>query len=495
MLSGSIEHVIDIDCGVAPGGLSDAELVAEIVSCERGKSALEARQLALIAEVAGRAATWLNDPNEFRLAGVQMAAAELSMALVLTRSTATARVDFAVSVTGRLPGSVAALAAGEIDVPKLKAIERATMLLDGEVAARVEARVLPKAGSVRLPAVKEALERAVIAVDPGAAQRRGEAAVRDRRVQLWPGDDGMAEWRAVLGAERAIAGYQALDELALRCAAAADTRTADQLRADTLVDVLLAAAAGRRWPTAPGSPGETDPPGGRRGRRGGRSRRWGSRPRTVHVTVPLTTLIGLTEDPGQLRGFGPITAQVARELAATDAVWRRLLTDPVSGTVLDVGRTTYTPPAGLAEHVRTRDGTCRFVCCGLPSLRADLDHTVPFPIGATSAEDLSSLCRHHHLIKGHSRWQVEQTGGGTLRWTSPTGQVRATKPWQADPSVDDPDGDADVDWAAAGWPAGWRPPEPPQPDDADPDPPADPDRELPPLPALPDWVRVAWPED
>ncbi|CAN5185662.1 hypothetical protein BH20ACT5_BH20ACT5_05880 [soil metagenome] len=219
----------------------------------------------------------------------------------------------------------------------------------------------------------------------------------------------------------------------------------------------------------------------------------------MHVTVPLTTLIGLTEDPGHLRGFGAITAQVARELAASDAVWRRLLTDPVSGTVLDVGRTSYVPPAGLAEHVRTRDGTCRFVCCGLPSLRADLDHTVPFPVGATSAEDLSSLCRHHHLIKGHSRWQVEQTGGGTLRWTSPTGQVRATTPWQADPSVDDPDDDADVDWAAAGWPPGWRPPEHAPPEDDYPDPPPDhpdlADAELPPLPALPDGVKEAWPHD
>ncbi|HEY3259488.1 MAG TPA: DUF222 domain-containing protein, partial [Pseudonocardiaceae bacterium] len=58
-------------------------------------------------------------------------------------------------------------------------------------------------------------------------------------------------------------------------------------------------------------------------------------------------------------GYGPIPADMTRELAA-DATWRRLLTDPTSGTLLDVGRTTYKPPTALADFVRARDVTCRF---------------------------------------------------------------------------------------------------------------------------------------
>jgi hypothetical protein len=85
----------------------------------------------------------------------------------------------------------------------------------------------------------------------------------------------------------------------------------------------------------------------------------------VQVTVAATTLLGLDNHPGELAGYGPITAQTARHLAA-DATWRRILTDPISGTVLDVGRTTYRPPQALADHVRIRDRTCRFPGCRHP---------------------------------------------------------------------------------------------------------------------------------
>src|SRR6266511_96609 len=70
--------------------------------------------------------------------------------------------------------------------------------------------------------------------------------------------------------------------------------------------------------------------------------------------MPATMLMGLTEHGAELAGYGPIPAQVARELAA-DGTWRRLLTDPVSGHLLDYGRTTYRPPAALADFIRARD--------------------------------------------------------------------------------------------------------------------------------------------
>ena len=93
----------------------------------------------------------------------------------------------------------------------------------------------------------------------------------------------------------------------------------------------------------------------------------GSHRGPVHVTAPWTTLAGLDDHPAHLTGYGPITAEQARELAA-DATWRRILTDPASGTVRDVGRATYTPPAALAEFVRVRDGHCRFPGCRHPAV-------------------------------------------------------------------------------------------------------------------------------
>ncbi|CAN5286715.1 hypothetical protein BH20ACT5_BH20ACT5_23210 [soil metagenome] len=161
----------------------------------------------------------------------------------------------------------------------------------------------------------------------------------------------------------------------------------------------------------------------------------------MHLTAPFAVLAGLSEDPALLAGYGPITAGAARELAA-DATWRRILTDPISGTVLDVGRTSYPPPAGLADHVRTRDGTCRFPGCRQPAGRTDLDHTIPYPHGSTAATNLAALCRAHHRLKTFTTWTVDQTGDGTLTWTSPTGQRHTTRP-RAHP-VEHADAEADT---------------------------------------------------
>ncbi|MGH8836580.1 MAG: hypothetical protein ACRDWG_16525, partial [Actinomycetes bacterium] len=66
-------------------------------------------------------------------------------------------------------------------------------------------------------------------------------------------------------------------------------------------------------------------------------------PAQIQVTVPATTLLGLTDIPGELAGYGPITAEVARRIVA-HGTWRRLLTDPASGQLLvTAGRPTAHP--------------------------------------------------------------------------------------------------------------------------------------------------------
>jgi len=147
----------------------------------------------------------------------------------------------------------------------------------------------------------------------------------------------------------------------------------------------------------------------------------------VHVTVPAGTLLGLTDEPGELAGYGPVPASMARRLAGT-GTWRRILTDPATGAVLDVGRRRYVPPAPLAEHIIVRDRTCRFPGCRQPAWRCDLDHTVPFPYGPTSPANLAAICRHHHRLKHLTGWRVEQPEPGHLTWTSPTGHRYTTGP-------------------------------------------------------------------
>jgi hypothetical protein len=169
----------------------------------------------------------------------------------------------------------------------------------------------------------------------------------------------------------------------------------------------------------------------------------------VHVTVPLSTLLGIDDHPGELEGAGPIDATTARALAA-DGTWRRIVTDPLSGTVLDVARTTYRPPTDLDRHVRTRDGYCARPGCSTPARSADLDHTVPYHpsapgltrahaqaepaaaaagsgepaptrLGRTAADNLGPLCRRDHRLKTDGGYTLHQPRPGVFEWTTPTG--------------------------------------------------------------------------
>ena len=150
------------------------------------------------------------------------------------------------------------------------------------------------------------------------------------------------------------------------------------------------------------------------------SRRWPTpisrvRP-SVHVTVPVLTLIGESDAPGLLDGYGPIDADTARRLAARAPSFTRILTHPVSGTVLDVDRRSYRPPADLERWLQVRDGTCRFPGCNRAARRSDIDHTLDWNDGERTAFDnLAHLCAAHHHLKHETSWSVRQVGRRNAR--------------------------------------------------------------------------------
>jgi hypothetical protein len=155
----------------------------------------------------------------------------------------------------------------------------------------------------------------------------------------------------------------------------------------------------------------------------------------INVTVGLETLLGLNEDTADLAGHGPITAPLARALAfAEDSTWRRLITDPVTGYLLDYGRTTYRPPAALADHIRARDMTCRMPNCDRPATACDLDHLIAYPAGTTCEENLCAACRRDHRLKHEGQWQHHLSTDpthppGTTVIISPTGHVYLSHPY------------------------------------------------------------------
>jgi hypothetical protein len=158
----------------------------------------------------------------------------------------------------------------------------------------------------------------------------------------------------------------------------------------------------------------------------------------VHVIIPYSTLTGADDQPCELSGFGPIPADLAREVAA-DAVWKRLLVDPLSGAVLDHSRNTYRPPAALADFVRARDGVCRSPICTRRAINCELDHIIPWAKGGdTSERNLMDGCTHDHHLKHQPGWKVRMLDGGVIEWTTPTGHRYRSDPHDYRP-LDDRD--------------------------------------------------------
>ncbi|MFC5930548.1 HNH endonuclease, partial [Cryobacterium melibiosiphilum] len=150
---------------------------------------------------------------------------------------------------------------------------------------------------------------------------------------------------------------------------------------------------------------------------------------TVHVTVPVLTLMGTNDDPAILEGYGPIDAQTARRLAGTATSWIRILTHPETGVVLSVSKNPDQVPADLKRFLQVRDGTCRFMGCGRPARLSEIDHTLDRQFGGQMTHDnLSHLCKMHHLLKHQTGWQLVQVTDGVLAWTAPTGHVYYTDP-------------------------------------------------------------------
>ncbi|WP_431836627.1 DUF222 domain-containing protein [Cellulomonas sp. Y8] len=156
----------------------------------------------------------------------------------------------------------------------------------------------------------------------------------------------------------------------------------------------------------------------------------------VRITIPASTLLGLDDQPAHLDGHGPIDAVQARALAI-GGVWQRVVTDPLTDRVLDVGRERYRPPAALAELIRTRDGTCAAPGCRVPACACELDHTQEFhpqpgdpdaPLGRTDADNLGPLCHRHHRLKTDGGFRLRQIEPGLFEWITPTGHRYLTRP-------------------------------------------------------------------
>lgn len=379
-------------------GLSHDARLDALVDLESRIASLQAQQLSLLAVIDG-------DPATVSLPGSgdkRWAVEDVACALRLSPGVARARLAEAVESV-RLPRALALLAAGRITAGHLRALTDSTIALDDLAVRAVEARVIERAAEQSVATFRAGVRRAVLSICAPTLEQRRQANIGDRRVCLRPSGEGTSELWALLPDEGAATLMAAVAAFADR-REAGDDRTADQRRADALVQLGLDALSGHQSSTLPP--------------------RHRLRP-AVSVHVALSTLLRLDDEPGELEGVGAISAELARQLAADPSgTWRRLVTDPL-GRLIDCGRSTYRPPAELARHVIARDRTCRFPHCSRTAARAELDHTRPWADGGrTNEANLVALCPRHHHLRHETGWDYRRSReSGVVVWRSPSGRT------------------------------------------------------------------------
>ncbi|MDM7991567.1 HNH endonuclease signature motif containing protein [Arthrobacter sp. zg-Y877] len=262
---------------------------------------------------------------------------------------------------------------------------------------------------------------------PDTIEKRHLTAFEQRKVTLDREEDGMSCLSAHLRAEEAQQIYTTLTTAARGEQTAGDTRTADQLRADILAQLLMGGLSSTRGGGVGTHAGTAPGAGGTDCREGDDT---GAVPRAeIMVLISAETLFGADDRPVELHGYGPISAEAARRLARNATGWTGLAQDPRTGEILGVGRRRKVP-AGLRRWLRARDGTCRFPGCRVNTANSDIDHTTDWAKGGpTDHGNLEHLCRRHHRFKTLGYWKACQPTPGVMEWTSPTGRVYRTEPF------------------------------------------------------------------
>jgi hypothetical protein len=330
------------------------------------------------------------------------AAAEIGAALRLTRRAAETDLALALDLKERLPDVWEALALGRIDLRRARVIVEGTAHLSEEAAREVAGRILEAAGRLTTGQLRALIRRVCVQADPDDANSRFREAVEGRRIEMDPTVDGTAHLYGLdLPPDRVQAAMGRINDLARSLKTADETRTLDQIRADVFLDLLDGQHHARR--------------SGRRG--------------TVDIHVDLTTLARLADDPGELAGYGPVIADIARQVAENQpgSEWRWTLTHPDTGQVIDNGTTRRRPTAAQRRHVEARNRTCVFPGCRMPAFDCDLDHRQPWAHGGpTTVKNLAPLCRHNHGTKHRCGWTYRRLPNGDYLWTSRLGHTYTT---------------------------------------------------------------------
>ncbi|MCZ2839385.1 HNH endonuclease signature motif containing protein [Modestobacter sp. VKM Ac-2985] len=411
---------------------------------------------------------------------------EVATALSITAARAQTWMVQSLQLVDLLPATLLALEHGHLTWEHATVLGDVLAHLDDQLRAEAEARLLARLGHKTPTQLRAAAHRVVQRLDGQAISRRVEAALRERGVAVHPTGDGLGTLSVTnlpLPVLRAV--EDALRQYADAASSPDDCRTRQQRMVDCLVDLILrpgdhglapvqaqlTVLATVRTLLGGDDPGEISgdvvpaemvralaralgllPDGHAAAEPGSNGREDADAEEDVEEDAE-EVLTGAGEGgagagAGDEGRAGDLTDLLAtRSLSGTSLAHRSqiALVDELTGqllaltdaTGLRAGRSlgppppirSYRPTNALRRHVQLRDRRCRFPGCRRPGQRCDLHHVVRFPEGATSAENLCCLCRHHHrLVHQAPGWELHALPRGALRFTTPTGQVLTTWP-------------------------------------------------------------------
>jgi len=373
-----------------------------IAALERLKCAAEGLQAEAAVEVDAsmrQRAAERGVPQPRRGQGV---AAEIALARRVSPHRAQQLLGLATVLHTEMSHTRSALRSGGLSEWRATILARETACLSREDRQQVDLELGHDAGLLETMGDRElgdAVRRMAYRLDADAWVTRRRIAESERRVTLRPAPDVMSRLSAELPVAQGVAVIRTLGEHADSLRASGDPRSRSQLMADTLVTRLL----GIEQPTA--------------------------LPVTTHVVMADDVLFGHVEDAAHLNGFGPIPAELARELAKTAAEeglaqLRRLYATPETGELVAADSASRFFTGALAVLIDLRDQSCRTPWCDAPIRHHD--HVVGVTEdGETSLANGQGLCEACNYAKEAHGWRARPSPGDrhTVEVTTPSGHT------------------------------------------------------------------------
>jgi hypothetical protein len=147
-------------------------------------------------------------------------------------------------------------------------------------------------------------------------------------------------------------------------------------------------------------------------------------------------LFGTSDEPAHIQGYGPIPAELAREIVARacndgEKVWlRRLYTHPTTGELAAMDSRARLFRSSLARFIHLRDQTCRTPWCDAPIRHTD-HPTAVAEGGPTDAANGQGLCEACNYAKQAPGWRARPAPGADghqIETITPTGHAYGSSP-------------------------------------------------------------------